>query len=503
MSELFGMIKMLASKPANTQTSPFTSVKTARSWLESVPKTSDYDSHHAIVEGLERFNADTRGDIINRLKVLRVMEETGLPIQARIIDQYLRNQDTLKFAKQSLWRESQMFWNHLSAAYIHLFKQTIKGDEKEKLKPWLAEITLKSLHYTAMCIRWEYYRGHRASGLIWRRMHKIYRMAEISGVALSEMDIGNGPTSCAQEYVLALVLDLSNPPGFKPREIFMVSRMLEELGSMPVPEIKLRKNQHTHCVDMSAPLGAVKLEDRWIQGRRLRYLELGGVIQAIEHQAAVADNADERLLYQQFSRVVNRGGIRRDDPRTPRDAEVRAAEGLESVLAVLALDERKLHLMSNWIMRDESREGLGFVINEKRDLPIGRLAIVSYQPGEHSWKLLAVRWVRQENGRTLVGTQCLSRHPKLVHVESDDAKDKTSALGETGIFVPLADTSQGMVSNILLPVGMYSSGARLTMRDGNVTYQLQLGEVVETHEEDWVRVSFDVLSREVDDQLAA
>jgi hypothetical protein len=501
MSELFGMIKMLSSKPANTQASPFSSVKTARHWLESVPKTSDYDAHHAIVEGLERFNADTRGDVINRVKVLRVMEETGLPIQARIIEQYLRNQDTLKFAKQSLWRESQMFWNHLSAAYIHLFKQTIKGDEKDKLKPWLVELTLKSLHYTAMCIRWEYYRGQRSSGLVWRRMHKIYRMAEISGVALSEMDIGDGPTSCAQEYVLALVLDLSNPPGFKPREIFMVSRMLEELGAMPVPEIKLRKNQHTHCVDMSAPMGAVKLEDRWIQGRRLRYLELGDVIQAIEQRATEADNADERLLFQQFSRVINRGGILRDGPRTPREGEVRAAEGLESVLAVLSHDEQKQHLMSNWIMRDESREGLGFVIQGEIHLPIGRLAIVSHQPVEDSWKLLAIRWVRHENGQTLVGTQCLSRHPKLVRVEKEPPSHK--ATGEAGIFVPLADTSQGMASNILLPKDMYSAGAKLIMRDGHVTYQLQLGEIAETHEEDWVRVGFDVLSREVADQLAA
>ncbi|NWG38359.1 MAG: hypothetical protein HXY27_00090 [Hydrogenophilaceae bacterium] len=494
---------MLSSKPASPQTSPFASVKTARHWLESMPKTSDYDAHHAIVEGLERFNADTRGDVINRVKVLRVMEETGLPIQARIIEQYLRNQDTLKFAKQSLWRESQMFWNHLSAAFIYLLKQTIKGDEKDRLKPWLGELTLKSLHYTAMCIRWEYYRGQRPSGLIWRRMHKIYRMAEISGVALCEMNIGNGPTSCAKEYVLALVLDLSNPPGFKPREIFMVSGMLEKLGTMPVPEIKLRRKQHTHCVDMSAPMGAVKLEDRWIQGRRLRYLELGDVIEAIENRATEAENPDERLLYQQFSRVINRGGIRRDGPRMLRKGEVRAAEGLESVLAVLSRDEHKQHLMSDWIMRDESREGLGFVIQGEVNLPIGRLAVVSHQPGEDSWKLLAIRWVRHENGKTLVGTQCLSRHPKLVRVEKETPNQKATASGDTGIFVPLADTSQGMSSNILLPIEMYSEGAKLIMRDGHVTYQLQLGEIAETHEEDWVRVGFDVLSREVADQLAA
>ncbi len=503
MSELFGMIKKLASKPVNTQTSPFSTVRTARHWLESVPKTSDYDSHHAMVEGLERFNADTRGDVINRIKVLRVMEETGLPFQARIVDQYLRNQDALKFAKQSLWRESQMFWNQMSAAYLHLFKQTIKGAEKEKLKPWLAEITLKSLHYTALCIRWEYYRGQRPSGLIWRRMHKIYRMAEISGVALTEMEFGKGSTSCAREYMLALILELANPPGFKPREIHLVSQMLEAISPLPVPEIKLRRNQHTHCVDMSAPMGAEKLEDRWIHGRRLRYLDLNEVIQTIEQRASLVANAQESLLFHQFARVIDRGGIRRDGARTPRTGETWAAEGLESVLTALAYNEKNQPELSAWSLRDESREGLGFVIQGEKSLPVGRLAVVSYQPGEDAWKLLAVRWVQHENGQTLIGAQCLSRHPKLVVVEADPARSDFSPSGETGIFVPLADTSQGMVSNLLLPVGAYSPGAEISMRDDTVTYRLRLGEISETHEEDWVRVSFDVLSREVATPLAA
>lgn len=503
MSELFGMIKQLARKPAPPQTSPFSTVKAARHWLDGVPKTSDYDAHHAIVEGLERFNADIRGDVVNRLKVLRVMEETGLSYQAKIVDQYLRNQDALKFAKQSLWRESQMFWSQLSAAYMDLFKHMIKGDDKERLGPWMAEITLKNLRYTALCIRWEYYRGQRPSGLMWRRMHKIYRVAEVSGVALTEVDIGDGPTSCAREYVLSLVLDLANPPGFKPREIHLLTRMLEGVPALPVPEIRPRKGQHTHCVDMSSPLGAEKLPERWIHGKRLRYLEMNEVIQTVEQRASSAASTHEGLLFLQFARVISRGGVRRDGARTPRGGEAWAGEGLEAVLSALTQGEKKPLELSSWRLRDESREGLGFVIQGEKTVPIGRLAVVSYQPGEDAWKLLAVRWVRHENGQTLVGAQCLSRHPKLVMVETDNGQTMPSANGETGIFVPLVDSSVGMVSNLLLPIGAYSPGAEITMRDGNVTYQLRLGAVSETHEEDWVRVGFDVLSRQVTDHLAA
>lgn len=503
MTELFGMIKKLAKKPAEPQTHPFSTASATRAWLNNVPRTSDYDSHHAMVEGLERFNADTRGDVVDRLKVLRVMEDAGVPVQEKIVAQYLRNQEALKFAKQSLWRESHMFWNQLSAAYLYLFRQGIKGPEKDKLSPWLAEITLKTLHYTAMCIRWEYFRGQRASGLAWRRMHKIYRMAEIAGVALAEIDLGRVKTSCAREYVLPLILELANPPGFKPREVAQLAALLEGIRPLPVPESRLRKSRHTHCVDLSAPAAAEKLENGCVHGRRLRYLDVGEVIQAIEQRAATCPDAQERLLYSQFARVINRGGVRREGARTPRSGEAWAAEGLEQVMAVLGGHVDKQGELSRWALRDESREGLGFVLQGERTLPIGRLAVVSYMPGEDAWKLITVRWVRQENGATAVGAQCLSRHPKRVLLEAHPSRSGFSPQGETGIFVPLADTSQGMVSNLLLPVGVYKPGAEITMHDDRVTYRLRLGEIAETHEEDWVRVSFDVLSREVQTPLAA
>jgi hypothetical protein len=503
MTELFGMIKKLAKKPADIQTQPFSTLRATRAWLDNVPKASDYDAHHAMVEGLERFNADTRGDAADRLKVLRVMEEAGVRVQDKIVEQYLRNQESLRFAKQSLWRESQMFWNHLSAAYLYLFRQAIKGAEREKLGPWLAEITLKSLYYTAMCIRWEYYRGQRASGLSWRRMHKIYRMSEISGVALAEVELPGKKTTCAREYVLALILELANPPGFKPREIAAVAELLDAIGPLPVPEARLRKARHTHCIDLSAPAGAEKLEGGWVHGRRLRYLELGGVIEAIEGKAAACPVSHDSLLFNQFARVISRGGVRRDGARTPRTGEAWAAEGLQRVMAALGGDVGTQGDLSRWALRDESREGLGFVLQGERSLPVGRLALVSYQPGEDAWKLITVRWVRHEKGETLVGAQCLSRHPKLVMVETNPGRSGFSPVGETGIFVPLADTSQGIVSNLLLPVGAYAPGAEITMRDDTVTYRLRLGEVAETHEEDWVRVGFDVLSREVQTPLAA
>jgi hypothetical protein len=81
---------------------------------------------------------------MKRLKALRVLEQEGLPLQAKITDQYLRNQETLKMAKQALWRECHMFWTQLALAYVNLFKQAASGPAKETLKPMLPVLALKA-----------------------------------------------------------------------------------------------------------------------------------------------------------------------------------------------------------------------------------------------------------------------------------------------------------------------------------------------------------------------
>jgi len=88
MTDLFEMLNTLTHRktrgdgaPINSETtarkgngSPFESETTARKWLKSLPDETDYDTHHALVEGLERFNAENVGANAERLKVLMAIE---------------------------------------------------------------------------------------------------------------------------------------------------------------------------------------------------------------------------------------------------------------------------------------------------------------------------------------------------------------------------------------------------------------------------------------------
>jgi hypothetical protein len=146
------------------------------------------------------------------------------------------------------------------------------------------------------------------------------------------------------------------------------------------------------------------------------------------------------------------------------------------------------------MLRDESAEGMGFALPEASALPHGRLVAVSWNPAENVWQLLAIRWSRHEDGQHLVGTQCLSRHPKRVEIYFEGDAPGGTQEKAWGVFLPMTHTEQG-VSNLLIPRTHYRMGAALMLRDECVAYRLRLGEVKESHE-NWLRVSMDVVGRE-------
>jgi hypothetical protein len=152
--------------------------------------------------------------------------------------------------------------------------------------------------------------------------------------------------------------------------------------------------------------------------------------------------------------------------------------------------------MDSWALRDESMEGMGFALSESQAqaLPHGRLVAVNTDPSESVWQLQAIRWTREENGQHLVGTQCLSRHPKRVEIQFDEAESGARQEKTWAVFLPMNHLGQS-VSNLLISQAHYQLGAPLTLVDGDVVYRLRLGEVHESHE-GWLRVGMDVVGRE-------
>ncbi len=494
MIGLLEKIKSLTMGTDRQRGTPFASVKATRKWLQNLPDSSDYDAHHALVEGLERYNGDTRGDACARIGVLMAIEAAGLPLQDRLVAQYLKSHEGNDASRQSLWRECHLFWDQLVVAYLPFLNLVLRNGDVGKLSSLAGEITVRSLRNISLDMRWEYLRGRRPSESAWRRLHKVYRAAESAGMTLDEVAIEGRKTSCAREYVTTLLFDLANPYAFGPAEIQPVMEMLDSLRELPVPESGLRHGRHSHMVDLAASGGPESINDRWVPGGRLRYFDMRGVLQELEQRASQAPDTATAAVCRKLAHVIGRAGSSRGGPRNPRFGEVRAVFGAEAVLGVFSPPRGVAPDAEFIILRDESGKGAGFVLNEERELQPGSLLAIDRDDGHGSWQLLAVRWTAQEGGQHLLGAEVLSKHPRRVGIEweSVSSGNETAA----ALFLPLASASQGATSNLLLPQAAYLPGRELLLRQEDGTrYRLKLGGIMENHES-WLRVAFDVLSRE-------
>ena len=510
MADLFNMLDMIARRRKPVNTSPFATRKSVTKWLQAMPQQSDYEAHHRLVEGLERFNAESVGVTEDRLVVLMLLEEAGLLLQARIIQQYVQNQTSFKLAKKTLWRESHMFWSRLSYAYLGLFKSIFRSPNKHVLQNNVAQIAVRALRYMGVTMRWEYHQGQLPSSAAWRRLNKIYRIAERGGYAHTPLVLGGDTTHCAREFALVHLMGLVQPLGYRAQEIEEIAHLFQAYEALPVPGLKMDPNVHTHAIDLAMGTSAFALVQggqQWVPGKRVRYIAMRPMLEYLksldsDSGRTSASKSGMVNLGQQLASMIERGGVRRDRPRTSRFGRVWVAGGMDNILTALVQGDRvnAQAVLEPWMMRDESIHGMGFTLPAQQTLPHGQLIAVSWDPAESVWQVLAIRWNRDEEGQCHVGTERLTRHPKLVHLSEDNAEAEIREEEIQALFLPMSDSTQG-VSNLLMPAAKYCEGKHVVLRDGEIVYRLRLGSAIETHES-WVRVQMDVLTREYIEQAA-
>jgi len=496
MPNLFEMLSTITRRKSAEDWAPFDSERTVRKWLKSLPEESDYDAHHALVDGLERFNAENADANAECLKMLMAIEEAGLPLQFRIVELYMRYQSSFPLANQTLWNESRKFWSLLGVAWFNMFKHAYKGPARLELQPWRAEIATRALRYAGLSMRWDCHNSQLPSAASWHIVHNIYRMVERDGFADESVVLNARRTNCSREYSLTVMMGMMNPLGCKAQELEAIAQLFEGFPDLPLPEASFQSSRHTHAVDLSVDEGAFVLDDNQPTGKQLRFFALAPLVEHLQSIEPLSNREGEEGLYRQIAKLVSRDDVRRSSQRIHRFKRVWVATGMGNILASLAsvTGGNPRQAMEPWMLRDESADGMGFSLEASTALPHGRLIAVSSDPSANNWQLLAIRWNRKAGGQLLVGAQRLSRRPRRVEISIAEATSDAPRAPTHAVFLPGADT-EGRLSNLLLPQTYYQPGAQISFRDGDSLFRASLGQVYESHER-WVRVGMDVLGRE-------
>ena len=514
------------------QDDPNTSFQAAKRWVSSLPLEDEYEAHRMIVNALSLFNASKEPLNRERLKVLIRLDESSYPLQQSLCDHYMRNRKTLKNMEKTLWKGIFALYWHFAHGYQAFIKHILTNEgAKSELKSFLPHITTRAIHYFGMEMKWRYFHQEGVDSNMWRRLNKLYRISESLRFNHTKIKLHGAMrlTTCADEYVRSMLLNLLNPTSLSAEQIEILDSWLMRWTKLVTLDLVFDANKHTHYVDLSQGAGAFRVSQGAQGGEKNRYWSIKEIVAQLDKvrsdlRAGVLPEKlelpiDCRLpmcldLLDQVSALWSQSGAARILPSETGRQAVNVACGMAAIYECLKENSPNLpgtgenldyRNHAHWMFENEGEEGFGLKIETTgcEDAAIDNLVGVKTMSGNSSWEIGAVRWMTHSvSDKFCIGVEKFSHSPRLVELSaagnefsatqnpsnSDKAPQSTEA-----IFLPKVDR-HGMASSLIMPDTAFSASGMLDLLDKNAVYRIRLTNVLE-NSQGWIRVRFDVLSR--------
>lgn len=504
---------------------PNTSQQAAKRWVSSLPLEDEYEAHRMIVNALSLFNSSEEPLNRERLKVLVRLDESSFPLQQSLCDHYMRNRKTLKNMEKTLWKGIFALYWHFAHGYQAFIKHVLTNeDAKSELKSFLPQLTARAIHYFGMEMKWRYFHQEGVESNMWRRMNKLYRISESLGFSHSKIKLHGAMrlTTCADEYVRSMLLNLLNPTSLNAEQIEILDSWLTRWTKLVTLDTIFDANKHTHYVDLSQGASASRIGASVASGEKTRYWSIKEIAVELDKarsdlRAGVLPEKPEKFelpidwtlpmysnLLDQVSAIWSRGNA------TPLSESGRQAVTVACGMAAIyeCLKEKSPALRgaaenldyqnhAHWLLENdsESEGGVGLKIETTacENAVIDNLVGVKTMSGTSQWEIGAVRWMTNSvPDKFCIGVEKFSHSPRLVELSGTESEGPATYATEA-IFLPQVD-KHGMASSLIMPDTAFSARGLLDLLDKNSVYRIRLTNVLE-NSQGWIRVKFDVLSR--------
>ncbi len=486
-------------------------VKAADEWLHTLRHEDEYDAQKKVIDALAGF-LHGRGPLTKeRLKVLMHLDETSQVFQKKLGETYFHHQRELNRAEDVLWKSMTTLFSQLAHSYQLFIREIIAQRGKSEFSRYLPSITARALHYYAQGIKWGYFHQEPVQPVMWKRLHKYYLMCESAHFAGTEVALNSKTlTSCVNEYMQILLLDMIKPMTLPPIQIEMVDHWLDHWSHLVPLEQDCDPETHMHCVDLSTGVGARKLLDE-MHGQSLRCWSMADLyLQIRKSRTGLTDGdwhehvelGDDCVLpdcidlLDYVARYWIRPEAARRQYRAPvEDRMVEMACGVGAIYSCLQpADKQSGHKIpfEHWAVQDESEGGYGLVEARPTErAQEGKLVLVKPSGHDSAWEIGVVRWKKDsESGMPALGIERLSDDPKQVELTPVENGENTLI---KALFLPKL-YQRDINSSLILQTADYRENRLLDMHYRNNIIRLRLTEVVDNSEE-WVRVHFAVQSK--------
>ncbi|MEN6584883.1 MAG: hypothetical protein ABFE02_02380 [Sulfuricella sp.] len=237
---------------------PLGSLKAATSWLHELPMGDTFAAHEKIVTLLNEFNEKTEPPSKARLQVLMHLDEGAQELQHTLIQQYLRNPRMSRQIESRLWNAVFSFHWQMARGY-HMFVMSYVGNPNSSdIRHDIPLITARAIRHFAQQAKCRYFRYETIGAKLWKHVHNLYRLSEYEEFERKPLLIYPkcpGHTTCAEEYLQLLSLDVLNTNSLFPKQIEMVDLWLDSWAAALKLERDYDPQRHVFCVNLGEDKG--------------------------------------------------------------------------------------------------------------------------------------------------------------------------------------------------------------------------------------------------------
>jgi hypothetical protein len=247
-----------------TPADPLSNLKGATVWMHELPMGDTFAAHEKVVQALHEFNDKDEQPSLDRLHVLMHIDEGTQELQHSLVRQYLLNPRMSRQMESRLWNAIFAFNWQMARGYHVFIMSYVGGPNNSEIRRDIPLITARAIRHFAMQAKWHYFRYEAIGSKLWKHVHNLYRLAEYEEFDRKHMRLYpqcQRDTSCAEEYLQMLSLDVLNTNSLFPKQIEMVDLWLDSWAAT----LKLEKNhdpvRQVFCVYLGEDTGPRRLRN--------------------------------------------------------------------------------------------------------------------------------------------------------------------------------------------------------------------------------------------------
>lgn len=532
MFDFKGFISALLNK---NNDSSISNLKSATILVRELPESDIHKALQEIVKALTGLNTNTRTPLKERIRVLLYLDEKAFTLQQTLCKEFLSALDAPETMPHGLLPTILQFWEEMDTAYQLCIRLYAENPGNAKIQEQMPLLTAKGLHYLAMRTKWQHICYQPVERQTWRHLHRLYLFAERENFDKTQVKLyaNRSETTCASEYMQAMLLHLANPAGLLPAQIEMVDAWLDSWAQSVNIEKDFRPQRQLYAVNLGDAKPARK-QRRNMQGEKYRYWGIGllrinitKTIERLQHNKRLKHlKPDDAALEPEHIDLIEKVSDRwagqntsRVHERVTAEKPLQVSKHFANIVTCMksskktagsiscnmensimtdreSIEKAGEELASNthhWWLENESLNGYGitFAHHSKTDpLRIGTLVGLKDTAGK-SCCIGIVRRIHHETPRKVqAGIQALSKSPVLVKLHPPQGESGPTA---HGIYLPeYFKHQQG--HRLLMPREGYAQGKMMQFKAQGKTYAIRL-QKAEEHGSDYIQTGFDVVAK--------